>query len=220
MRLPIRIRLALVFAGITAVVLAVAAAALLVGFRGELARTIDEGLQERAGSLSRDPRTGIARMAGADETFAQLQDRTGTVLAASPGLGSRGLPIPASLSSCEPGFLDQDIATPTETIQARIYAVCMEDGSILLVGQDVDDQREAVARLTAIVAVGGPILLLAMAALGWTLAGAALRPVERLRAEAATIQSLEPSRRLAVPDTGPSPRGPGPGTPGGRRGQS
>jgi two-component system OmpR family sensor kinase len=202
MRLPIRTRLTLAFAGITAVVLAVATAALLLGFRGELTHTIDEGLLERAASLSRDPRTGIARMGGADEIFAQLQDGKGAVLVASPGLGTRGLPVPASLGSCEPGFLDQDIATPTETIRARIYGVCVEDGSILLVGQDVDDQREAVARLTAIVAVGGPILLLAMAAVGWTLAGAGLRPVERLRAEAATIQSLEPSRRLAVPDTG------------------
>ena len=59
-----------------------------------------------------------------------------------------------------------------------------------------------IARLTALVAVGGPILLAALAALGWVLAGAALRPVERLRAEAAALSLAEPARRLPVPETG------------------
>ena len=56
--------------------------------------------------------------------------------------------------------------------------------------------------MTAIVAIGGPILLAAMAGLGWVLAGAALRPVERLRAEAAALSLAEPARRLPVPETG------------------
>src|SRR5919197_742773 len=37
---------------------------------------------------------------------------------------------------------------------------------------------------------------------GWALAGAALRPVERMRGEAAAISLAEPERRLAVPPTG------------------
>jgi signal transduction histidine kinase len=41
-----------------------------------------------------------------------------------------------------------------------------------------------------------------MAGLGWMLAGAALRPVERLREEASAISSSEPDRRLPIPDTG------------------
>ncbi|MBA3363971.1 MAG: HAMP domain-containing protein [Actinobacteria bacterium] len=67
---------------------------------------------------------------------------------------------------------------------------------------DVEDQDEAVAWLTVLVAIGGPIVLLALSALGWILAGAALRPVEELRSEAAAISTSEPSRRLPVPETG------------------
>jgi signal transduction histidine kinase len=53
-----------------------------------------------------------------------------------------------------------------------------------------------------LVAIGGPILVLGLTALGWVLAGASLRPVERLRSEAASISLAEPDRRLPVPDTG------------------
>ena len=60
MRLPIRTRLTLVFAGMSLVVLGVAGAALLVGFRAELDTTIDQGLRSRAASIGEDPLTGIA----------------------------------------------------------------------------------------------------------------------------------------------------------------
>jgi heavy metal sensor kinase len=103
---------------------------------------------------------------------------------------------------CEAGSLDADVTIGAESIPARLYGVCTSDGTKLIVGQDVEDQLDAVTRLTAIVAIGGPMLLVAVAVLGWFLAGAALRPVERLRAEAAALSSVEPSRRLPVPTTG------------------
>ena len=55
MRLPIRTRLTLVFVGLTLVVLAAAAAALLIGFRAELRRTVDEGLRSLALCGTRRP---------------------------------------------------------------------------------------------------------------------------------------------------------------------
>ena len=67
---------------------------------------------------------------------------------------------------------------------------------MIVLGADVEDQRDAVARLTAIVAIGGPLVVAAMAGLGWLLAGAALRPVERMREEASAISTSEPDRRL------------------------
>jgi signal transduction histidine kinase len=200
--LAIRTRLTLAFAGMTAVVLGIAAIALLLGFRRELRRSVDEGLLERASALAADPRGGVETMIGADDAFAQLLDSRGIeILATSPGLGQR-LPYPPSLGSCEAGFLDADVTIDREPVFARIYAVCVSDGSKLVVGQDVDDQREAVARLAVIVVIGGPLLLVALAVAGWLLAGAALRPVERLRAEASALSLAEPNRRLPVPETG------------------
>jgi heavy metal sensor kinase len=83
-----------------------------------------------------------------------------------------------------------------------LLVVPSEDGSFLVVGMDVEDRREPVTRLTVLVVVGGPIVLLALSALGWMLARAALRPVEDLRSEAAAISTSEPARRLPVPATG------------------
>ncbi len=89
-----------------------------------------------------------------------------------------------------------------DRVAARLLAVPLADGSYLVLGIDIEDQQEVVSQLTVLVAVGGPIVLLALSALGWVLAGAALRPVEELRSEAAAISLSEPDRRLPVPDTG------------------
>lgn len=86
---------------------------------------------------------------------------------------------------------DREVRTVEERVPARLLA---GDGSMLVVGMDVEDQREAVDRLTVLVAVGGPIVSLALSALGWILARAALRPVEELRSEAAAISSVSPRR--------------------------
>ena len=84
---------------------------------------------------------------------------------------------------------------------ARLLAARVESGGVLVLGVDVGisgtrSTSDGSRRCRA------PILLIALSALGWLLAGAALRPVERLRAEAAALSMAEPSRRLAAPDTG------------------
>jgi two-component system, OmpR family, sensor kinase len=205
MRRPIRTRLTAVFAGLTLAVVVISGIALILRFRHELRHTIDEGLVDRAEVIAAaDERPQAVRAVGrADETFAQLLDERGRqVLAASHDMGARPLPFPASIGTEEAGFLDAVVATAEEPVHARLFARRLNDGSILVIGQDIEDQREAVTRLGVLVAVGAPVLLVTLTLLGWILAGAALRPVERLRAEAAAISTIEPSRRLPVPRTG------------------
>ena len=202
MRLPIRTRLTLVFAGMSLVVLSLAGAALLIGFRAELDRTIDQGLRSRAASIGEDPLTGIRAIPGGDEVFAQLIGSDGA-MASSANLPTQPLLPPSLLASIDADTsCDREVRTVEERVPARLLALPSEDGSILVVGMDVEDQREAVDRLTVLVAVGGPVVLLALSALGWILARAALRPVEELRSEAAAISTSEPERRLPVPTTG------------------
>ncbi len=66
----------------------------------------------------------------------------------------------------------------------------------------MEDTADALASLAGLMLVGGPIAILLAGAAGWLVAGAALRPVERLRTEAEAISASEPGRRLAVPATG------------------
>jgi two-component system OmpR family sensor kinase len=202
MRLPIRTRLTAVFTGMTLVVLVLAGAALLTGFRVEVGRAIDQGLRSRAAAVKADPLVEIGAISKGDESFAQLIRPDGTI-ESSLNLPGEPLLPPAVLASIHRGTLfDRDVRTVEERVAARLLAAPRGDGSYLVVGMDVEDRREVVARLTVLVAVGGPIVLLALATLGWILAGAALRPVEELRSEAAAISTSEPDRRLPVPDTG------------------
>ena len=90
MRLPIRTRLTLVFAGVTLVVLAAAAAALLLGFRAELRRTVDGGLRALTFSIRDDPASRLSAVAS-DEVFAQYVAPDGT-LVTTTGLAEPLLP--------------------------------------------------------------------------------------------------------------------------------
>lgn len=58
---------------------------------------------------------------------------------------------------------------------------------------------QSVDALTAALAVGVPMLVVALAVLSWFLIGRALRPVETLRRQAAAIPATDLHRRLSVP---------------------
>ena len=51
----------------------------------------------------------------------------------------------------------------------------------------MSDRADAIAHITTLGAIGIPASLLVSSVLGWLLAGAALRPIERLRTEASAI---------------------------------
>lgn len=196
--MPIRTRLTLVFAVIAAVVVGVAAVALVVGFRATLTATVDEGLRSRFAALQANPEV-VESSAASEEEFAQFVPTDGAARS-SPGLTGPILPTAVTDGLEEQRFFSRDLPTAEEVVPARILAG-PADGGVVIVAADVEDQAEAASRLLAIVAIGGPILVAVLAWLGWLLAGAALRPVERLRTEAAALHASEPSRRLAVPAT-------------------
>jgi two-component system, OmpR family, sensor kinase len=200
-RLPIRTRLTLVFAVLSAVVVGIAAVALVLGFRATQRASVDDRLRTRFAALEADPRAVESSSFG-EEEFAQYIEPDGSLLA-GPGPAERLLPPGVTSGVDELRFYSEDVAvdSPEEVEPVRILAGPV-DGGVLIVAADVEDQAEAASRLLAIVAIGGPILVGVLAGLGWLLAGAALRPVERLREEASAISSSEPDRRLPVPATG------------------
>ena len=205
MRLPIRARLALVTAGLVAVVLAVGSAILYVQFRSGLIEAVDAGLRSRAQALLE---SGEALPAGGllsepEDAFAQVLASDGTVLSSSQGIAGGALLSPADIQALDgsPGFFDAVVETTDEPLESRLLAVPIE-GRVVVVGSALDDQNEALARLAALLWIGGPIALALIAGVGWLVAGVALRPVERMREEAAAISASELDRRLPVPRTG------------------
>jgi heavy metal sensor kinase len=209
MRFPIRARLTLVSAALMAAVLAGAGAFLYLRLRADLLETVDAGLRSRAeallASLERSG-AGLGQGSGLieqDEAFAQVLGPGGELIESSSGLVARALLTGPDVTGLEgPRFLEAVVRTSEEPVPARLLAVPVDDGRVLLVGASLEDQQEALARLAILLAVGGPLALILATGVGWVVAGAALRPVERMRAQAAAISASEPGRRLPPSGTG------------------
>ena len=70
---------------------------------------------------------------------------------------------------------------------------------IVVVGEPLAQRERALGALHALLAIGGPLALLIASAVGYALAAAALRPVERMRRHAAAVTAAGTSERLPVP---------------------
>jgi heavy metal sensor kinase len=207
MSMPIRTRLTLVSAVMIAIVLASAGAFLYLRLRSDLVHAVDDGLRSRADALLGTDGELVApaspTLIEADEAFAQVIDPEGNVLTSSGGIDDAPVVSGDTTVGSTPTFVDADVRTSEgELIPARIFVVSGGDGRILFVGASLDDRNEALARLAAAMAIGGPVALAAAVGVIWLVVGAALRPVESMRAEASAISASEPGRRLPVPDTG------------------
>ncbi len=202
MRLPIRLRLALAFAVGMAVVLACLGAFLYVRLGAQLLSSIDLGLRSRAqivqaavadGSFADRP-TGLS---DPDEAFSQVLDGSGAILGSSPEVAEHPLVEAGDLRARGPVFVSRAVAGQEDP--ARLLIVPVDGGRFVVVGATLSDRGEALDQLLALFAIGGPVALLVISLAGWAIAGAALRPVERMRVEAAAISASEPERRLPVP---------------------
>ncbi|MGH2659128.1 MAG: sensor histidine kinase [Actinomycetota bacterium] len=205
MRLPIRARLTLVSAALMAVVLAASGGLLYFRLRADLLEAVDAGLRSRAEALQANLERSLGQEGGLAEpsdAFAQVLGPGAEVIESSPGIEAGPVLTAADLAGLdEPRFFARDVVTVEEPVPARLLAVPASDGRVLVVGASLDDQREALARLGILLAVGGPLALILASGVGWVVAGAALRPVERMRAEAAAISASEPGRRLPTSGT-------------------
>lgn len=203
MRLPIRARLTIVSAVLMAGVLVALGAFVFVRVQAQLTAAVDAGLASRADVLlarieEGGPIGGGALVEG-DEAFAQLLDADLRVVQSSEGL--TGAPL-TDEDDARGTVVERNVATVEEVVPARLLAVPSSDGGTLVVGASLEDQHEALGQLLAQLLVGGPVAIALASLAGWVVAGAALRPVERLRVEAEAISGSETGRRLAVPPTG------------------
>ncbi|MEA2475824.1 MAG: hypothetical protein QOC87_23, partial [Actinomycetota bacterium] len=100
-----------------------------------------------------------------------------------------------------PRLLEKNVPAPSDQIPARLLAVPVGGGQVVVVGASLEARQEALNGLATLLWIGLPIALATMTLVSWMIAGAALHPVERMRAEAAAISATEAGRRLNVPST-------------------
>ena len=210
-RLPIRLRLTLVFALAMAVVLLLAGWLVYARVSQSLSSALDQQLRSRAQDVSAlVRREGTLRSTGGTlvehgESFAQLLSANGTVLDATTRSDRTSLLPPRDFTRAlrNPMFFNRSSA-PELDESARLLAVPVQRGEsrlVLVVGTTRESRAETLHSLRNAFLIGGPLALLLAALAGYGLAGAALRPIEAMRRRAADISASSLDDRLPVPPT-------------------
>ena len=207
-RLPIRVRVTLVFTGVMAVVLAGVGLFLYVRLGAELDAAIDQGLRSRAGDVSalvQQADSGLADsgrspLTEQGENLAQILDSSGGIVDSTPALGRQSLLSDSQLRRALGGTIF--VTTSDGEDAARLLATpvtAQDQRLVVVVGSPLEDRDDAVRNLGGLLLVGGPVALLLAAVAGFGALSAALRPVELMRRRAAAIHDAAPGQRLPVP---------------------
>jgi two-component system OmpR family sensor kinase len=207
-KLPIRVRLTLMFATGMAAVLGAAGVFVYVRTGADLLDANDAGLRSRAEVLAAGIRANGPSVADVrstliepDEAFAQVADASGAIEQSSPIVSDTPLLPAATIRSLShPQLFDRRIAGIDNVTRVLAVPVQTDQGrSVVLVGSSLQDRRDQLLQLAATLAIGGPITLAVISWAGWALVGAALRPVQRMQRESASISTTEQDRRLSLP---------------------
>lgn len=200
-RMPLRFKLTLAFTGVMAVLLTAAGIALSLLVASNLDNTIDDGLEARAGDASALVRAGERQLSSTGEVFAQVLSPDGDVLETTSGAGDVPLVDDEALRDARLGDVIVE-GRAQDGAELRLLARFVEvDGTdeVVVVGEPLAQRERALAALHALLLIGGPLALLIASAVGYALAAAALRPVERMRRHAAAVTAAGTSERLPVP---------------------
>jgi len=204
-RLPLRVRLTAAFAAAMAVVLVAFGLFLAEQLERNLTRTIDQGLETRADQLAGEGPDGEIGSGNADaergDGVAQILSPAGTVLATTAGLT---VPLLSPQRTQTLTANHRIVVLPRTEVsddQTRVLAYRTTfNGTpiVVAVGASVEPLRDARDQLVGLLLIGGPLALLFASGLGYAVAAAALRPVERMRSQAQAVTADDPER-LTVP---------------------
>lgn len=216
-RLPIRARLTLAFAAAMALVIGGGGYLLYQHFAVSLDRTLNQSLRTRAADAAtlvqqvhggdgqqRESGGGLAEpppISVSGDEFAQALDARGRIFDQTRGLGRRPLLDSAQLARARTGPLLLPRARRLG-VEVRLLAVpvgAQDKRLVIVVGLPLRSRDATLASLRSELLIGGPLALLVASIVGYLVAAAALRPVERMRTQADSISERRLSERLPVP---------------------
>lgn len=209
--MSIRLRLVLVVALTTAVLVAAGGFAFAASLSSGMRATLEDSLHRTASRVAAEVAAGKIALGSSrpsadpawDGRVVQVLTTTGRVLfttarAGVPSLLDRTV---TAQSSRRRVVVEMDRASWRDPRLLLAEPLPGRRGHVLVVGASLDEVENAMVRARDAFLAAGPLVVV-LAALGaWLLAGRALRPVEQLRAEADAISARLPDRRLAEPDT-------------------
>ena len=210
-RLPVRLRVTLIFTGVMAVVLVATGIFLYLRLQSELDQSIDQDLQTRASALSsairvndaglgeasrsilKDRRTGLAQVLTADDRIFDAKVQNGPPVL-DPALAQR--------AARQPTFLDVPHVHSQGSDRARLFATPIDferQKLVIVVAASLAARDNTLSNLLTLLLIGGPVTLLLSALAAYGTVAAALRPVEAMRTRAAEISDAPGDSRLPVP---------------------
>jgi signal transduction histidine kinase len=187
---------------VVGIALIIGAVAMVITLRSSLRRDVEAAARLRASDVvtaiegGTDP--GTLALGDDDDSFVQVVDASGEVLASSPRL--TGTPPMARLSPGNSKEIE-GVATEEDDPFMVVAKEADTDGERLtvLVGRTLDPVEESGAEVTQILLFGIPLLLVVVAFTTWGVVGRALRWVESIRSQVAEISGSELHRRVPDP---------------------
>ena len=198
-RVPIRVRLAALVA--LAMMLVLAGAGLFVYLR--LADDLDDGvdstLEARVAAVAASGRAAAGSAGDEEDGFAQLVALDGRVLERTGGAEGSVL-TRAELARAASGEEEIEAEREVDGVDERTRLLAERHGSaVVVVGQSLEDRDETLAALAGAFALGAPVAAIVVALLGYGLAAAGLRPVERIRRRAEEVSLEGEAEPLPLP---------------------
>jgi signal transduction histidine kinase len=144
------------------------------------------------------------QIAATPDAVVQVLNPAGGVVASSAGLRGAELVPAAVRGGLDAGSVSyqQRVGAQAERLRVLATSVQRSDGRyVVAVGSSLATADDAVARVRQGLLLAGIALVIGGSLGAWLLAGAALRPVERLRAAVAAVPPDQPGRSLEVPGT-------------------
>jgi heavy metal sensor kinase len=209
---PIRIRLAVLFALATLVLFGVSSVLFVRSLRREIETSLDTALRARADPLAQRVRaapesidiTDPTRnsLLHPDEAVAQVLDPSGKLTEASDEAGDRPLISTAIRYAASSKTVFGTVNIDNARFRLLAAPARRADGVwTVIVASSLQSGDTAVTRVEHALIIGGIAAVVLAGFGGWLLATAALRPVERMRRDAAEISGHDVASRLAVPAT-------------------
>jgi len=208
-RIPIKLRVTLVFTVVMAIVLAAAGLFLYLRLESSLNSSINNDLQSRSQQLIKEMRV-VDR--GIGEAARSLLDKRAADFA-QVLLTSGQKFVPHSQPNVPPVLSPQRVATarhgqitferPARSGAPERYLarpIRFEKRElIVVVGASLTSRNDTLDNLLTLLLIGGPIALLLAAIAAYATVGAALRPVEAMRNRASEVSATGSGQRLPVP---------------------
>ena len=208
--MPIRLRVALVFALALAVAFALGGWLFVSQLSAAMLKSTDTALAARLSQVGRytedneNPSTPTVKNGkpAPGEYITQVVDSSGRVIRASPDAGRVPLLSAAQLEQARNGGLTlTENRYGGESTRIKASPLAEGHGSVAIAGISLEPSEATLRQIIGALIIGGAVFVIAGGIGAYWLARAALAPVERLRQQVASLSERDTRSAVQVPGT-------------------